>query len=285
MVDFSKRDLRGQDMTGQALLGANLQGADLRDAQLAGCDLSAAVLVGAYLGGANLNRTILRDANLMGADFSGASLLGADLRGANFEDSRWRRAKLLGAATAPEALLGVDTFGAAFGGVDSLSFCVRSAASPARSVAWFPDSGFPTVRYLPAGTTTVPCASGTPPAGANYGAARATPPPSRALLGTTTAPGSPPLLATGRCASGTPPAADALQSSFSVRKDGLRFVPMDATSLSEIQAGCSGTAPAYAVLRRVSLSPFSPGFALALTNHCKPGWIRSQCATLQRCAR
>lgn len=88
-------ELAGRDLSGAMLDGVDLRGTGLADARLDGtslrgcsarhAELRGASLVDADLRQADLRQADLRDANLLGADLRGADLGFADLRGARFD--------------------------------------------------------------------------------------------------------------------------------------------------------------------------------------------------------
>ncbi|MDN4474673.1 pentapeptide repeat-containing protein [Demequina sp. SYSU T00192] len=76
---LAEAQLSGLDLAGADLSDAVLAGAELKGTDLAGADLSEADLSGADLSGADLSGASLAEADLSGADLSGTVLTGADL--------------------------------------------------------------------------------------------------------------------------------------------------------------------------------------------------------------
>jgi hypothetical protein len=74
--------LTGVDLDGAHLRRTNLSGANLSEADLRGANLSRAILIKADLDETNLTGADLREANLGVANFLGTNLTGADLTGA-----------------------------------------------------------------------------------------------------------------------------------------------------------------------------------------------------------
>ncbi len=85
-------NLAGANLTEAILIKANLAGANLTEA-----NLTEAILIKAILSGANLCKADLSGANLSGANLWSAKLRGADLRGADLSGANLWGAKLRGA--------------------------------------------------------------------------------------------------------------------------------------------------------------------------------------------
>ncbi|WP_208028274.1 pentapeptide repeat-containing protein [Rhabdothermincola sediminis] len=77
----------GAQLAGLDLSFAVLTGVDLRGADLSGANLTSANLSGANLAGAKLDGATLADVNLTGASLTLASVRGTDLRGADLRDA------------------------------------------------------------------------------------------------------------------------------------------------------------------------------------------------------
>ena len=118
---FNTMDLAGADLSGAILANASFREADLSDTFLAesrldGADFRHAVLGAAQLGGANLGVAQLRHADLRLANLEGACLRGADLSGA-----RLSHAKLDGADCSSAILMGSDLTQADLSKVENLT--------------------------------------------------------------------------------------------------------------------------------------------------------------------
>lgn len=118
---FQGMDLAGGDLSRAVLANATFREADLSDARLAesrldGADFRYAVLGAADLTGANLGVAQLRHADLRLANLQGATLRGADLSGA-----RLRGAKLAGADFGGAMLVGTDLCEVDLAQVDNLT--------------------------------------------------------------------------------------------------------------------------------------------------------------------
>lgn len=119
-ADCGKMDLAGADLSTAVLANAGFRGADLSDARLTdarldGADFRHAILAAADLAGADLGVAQMRHCDLRLANLQAASLRGADLSGA-----RLGGAKLAGADFKGAILVGCDLAGADLSQVDGL---------------------------------------------------------------------------------------------------------------------------------------------------------------------
>jgi uncharacterized protein YjbI with pentapeptide repeats len=118
--DRQRINLAGADLTGAVLYRANLTranltGADLTRAALAGADLTRASLTGATLIRANvadLTGASLAEAILAPTDLTGANLFHANLAGAFLAQATLARAALVGADLSEAVLIGATLVGA-----------------------------------------------------------------------------------------------------------------------------------------------------------------------------
>ena len=100
-------NLAGADLSHAVLEGKDLQGADLSDSKLHRANLMDALLNEATLAGANLTHANMRRAELVDVDMSDAMLDQADLRGAKLEGSN-----LSGSSMFKTNVAGVSFYGA-----------------------------------------------------------------------------------------------------------------------------------------------------------------------------
>jgi uncharacterized protein YjbI with pentapeptide repeats/DNA-binding NarL/FixJ family response regulator len=120
-ASFTGMDLAGAELSGAILANANFREVDLSDAGLAearldGSDFRYATLSAADLAGANLGVASLRHAKLDLANLEGAILRGTDLSGARFA-----KAKLAGADMKGAMLVGADLSQADLSRVENLT--------------------------------------------------------------------------------------------------------------------------------------------------------------------
>ena len=84
-IDLGGCNLQGADLSAQLMVEAYLAGADLRDANVSGANMVFADFTGANLAGADM-----ASGQLQGANFTNANLLGADLTNAIIRSARWK---------------------------------------------------------------------------------------------------------------------------------------------------------------------------------------------------
>jgi len=117
-ADLTSALLVRVDFTGTDLAHSNLYGADLSGARLVRANLTGAALSGARLTNADLTHARLTGADLYGADLSGADLSGADLTDARLTDADLTHARLSGARLADARLTRAGLSGADLTGAD-----------------------------------------------------------------------------------------------------------------------------------------------------------------------
>jgi len=120
-ANFASRDLAGADLTDAILPQASFRESDLSDASLSrarldGSDFRRAILSAADLGGANLGVAALRHARLDLSNLEGAVLRGCDLSGAVLS-----RARLAGADLKGAIMVGADLRAADLSKVENLT--------------------------------------------------------------------------------------------------------------------------------------------------------------------
>ena len=117
-ADLTSALLVRVDFTGTDLAHAYLYGADLSGARFVRADLTGAALSGTRLTDADLTRARLTDADLYGAALSGADLSGADLTNARLTDADLTHARLSGARLTNARLTRAGLSGADLTGAD-----------------------------------------------------------------------------------------------------------------------------------------------------------------------
>ncbi|ABW15626.1 pentapeptide repeat protein [Parafrankia sp. EAN1pec] len=117
-LDLSEANLLGAQLAGAELTYAVLHGANLTGARLDGADLTSAVLIGAHLAGVKMDGANLSDVRLVGADLTFAQLGGANLTNAFLAMATMTYAVLEGAHLGGALLAGTNLTGARLVGAD-----------------------------------------------------------------------------------------------------------------------------------------------------------------------
>ena len=123
--DFSERNLAGANLSGALLGEARFLRANLDGADLSGADLRRARFITASMKGIRLDKVQALAADLTKADLAGASLAGADLRQARLYDANLRDADLTGARIEQADLLGAQLAGTRW--IDGITLCVAGS--------------------------------------------------------------------------------------------------------------------------------------------------------------
>ena len=131
-------NLAGADLSRAMLSGANLSLSRLTDADLSGADLSSALLTGADLVRANLARTSMKSAQLARADLLDANLSDAALSDADLSTADLTATNLSGAILCRANLVGANLNRATLTGAISLALDPRL-----NDVIWSSDTTWP----------------------------------------------------------------------------------------------------------------------------------------------